>query len=240
MNLGDVIGKLSIAIWIFIILNSVVGDIKFKCKYSRPEVKEISEHVIDTTKDPIQILVSNPKYVRHDGEKNVYAILPQAQYSISGYIVTKNTNFWFRDIMRNEFDDIALMDLGLVWGDLATNPTQLRKYVKYKSYKTLGSSRRLEWLVDADAPWSLDYTSYHTAHTHIIPANKNVMSALLKAKKNTVIKLDGYLVDIYTGKSEIISKTSLSRTDKDATSRGSGACEVMYVMQVQMQNKVYN
>ena len=48
-----------------------------------------------------------------------------------------------------------------------------------------------------------------------------------------------HLVDIYTDKSELVARTSMSRTDTDPTSRGSGACEDMYVKQVQIGNKIY-
>lgn len=76
-------------------------------------------------------------------------------------------------------------------------------------------------------------------HTHIIPATVNVMSAMLKIKKYDTVKLDGYLVDIYTDKGDVIAYTSLSRFDTNATSRGSGACEDMYVTQVQIGDKIY-
>ena len=88
-------------------------------------------------------------------------------------------------------------------------------------------------------PWELGFVSSHISHTHLIPANPNVMGGLLAIKKNNIVKIDGYLVDIYTDKSELIAKTSMSRTDTDATSRGSGACENMYVRQVQIGNKIY-
>ena len=67
----------------------------------------------------------------------------------------------------------------------------------------------------------------------------NVMRALSSVKTGDTVKLDGYLVDIYTDKTKLVAKTSLSRTDTDPTSRGSGACEVMYVKQVQIGNKIY-
>ena len=65
------------------------------------------------------------------------------------------------------------------------------------------------------------------------------MAGLLSIKKNDIVKLDGYLVDIYTDKNELVARTSMSRTDTDPTSRGSGACEDMYVKQVQIGNKIY-
>lgn len=234
--------KICMIALILMIINSILGDILFRLKFGFPKVTENTSNIINTYKDPIQKNLNNSKYIKAYGEKNIYALKPQAEYSISGLLVTKNTNFWFRDVMRSDFDDICLMDVGIVWGELAADKKKLYKHWKFKSYKSLGQSRRLEWRSKSpydDMPWTLGYVSSHISHTHIIPANANVMGAILKAPKNSIIKLDGYLVDIYTDKSELVAKTSLSRTDTDPTSRGSGACEDMYVKQVQIGNKIY-
>ena len=144
--------------------------------------------------------------------------------------------------MRSEFDDVFLIDLGIVWGELASKPKELHKHWKFTSTKTLGQARQLQWRAKPpynNTYWDLNYVSSHVSHTHIIPANANVMGALLKVKKNDIVKIDGYLVDIYNGKGKTLGKSSLSRTDTDATSRGYGACEEMYAKQVQIGNKIY-
>ena len=226
---------------LLIIINSVLGDMMFRLRYSFPKVKATSTEIIDTSKDPLQINLEDAKYIKARGEKNIYALKPVAEYSIAGLVITKNTNFWFRDIMRNTFDDICLMDIGIVWGDLAKDTKELHRHWKFKSHKTLGQSRRLEWRSKPPhkSPWTPGYVSSHISHTHLIPANNNVMGGLLSIKKNDIVKLDGYLVDIYTDKSRLVARSSMSRTDTDPTSRGSGACEDMYVKQVQVGNKIY-
>ena len=227
---------------ILIIINSILGDILFRIKYSFPKIADTSQNIINTQNEPVQNNLADSNYIKAYGEKNIFALKPQAEYSIAGLVVTKNTNFWFRDIMRSTFDDICLMDIGIVWGELAKDKQKLYKNWKFKSLKTLGESRRLEWCskVTTDTmPWDLSYVSSHISHTHLIPANPNIMGALLRIKKNDIVKIDGYLVDIYTDKNELVAKTSLSRTDTDPTSRGSGACEDMYVKRVQINNKIY-
>ena len=226
-----------------IVINSILGDILFRISYSFPHVSNVAQSPIDAKREPVQILLNNEKYIKVYGEKHKYVISPQADYSLSGLVVAKNTNFWFRDIMRSEFDDVFLIDLGIAWGELAANKKELYKNWKFKSKKTLGQSRQLEWRQknsnNKDWRWKFDYVSSHVSHTHIIPVNSNVMGALLKIKKNDIVKIDGYLVDIYNEKGDTIGKSSLSRTDTNATSRGYGACEEMYVKQVQIGNKIY-
>ncbi len=233
--------RFSLITFIIIVINSILGDILFR-KFSFPHVSSVTQSPIDTYNDPIQNMLDNAKYMKVNGEKHKYAIQPQAEYSLSGLVVAKNNNFWFRDVMRSEFDDVFLMDLGVAWGELASNPKELYKHWKFKSFKTLGQSRRLQWQSKPPydrANWGIDYVSSHVSHTHIIPANANVMGALLKIKKNDIVKIDGYLIDIYNEKGDTLGRSSLSRTDTDATSRGYGACEEMYAKQVQIGNKVY-
>lgn len=231
-------GKISLIALILISFNSMLGDLLFRVKYSFPKATVI-EQVIDISKEPVQINLQDAKYIKYRGEKDLYALKPQAEYSISALVVAKNSNFWFRDIMRSKFDDVALLDLGLVWGDLASDKKELYSHIKFNSKKTLGQARMLYYRWDGTSPWGKDYITSHIAHTHMIPANPNVMGGLLQIKKNDVVKIDGYLVDIYTDKSELVAYTSMSRSDTNASSRGSGACEDMYVTQVQIGNKIY-
>lgn len=232
-------GKISLIALILIVFNSMLGDLLFRVKYSFPKVTTVTENIIDTSKEPIQINLQDAKYIKYRGEKGLYALKPQAEYSISALVTAKNSNFWFRDIMRSKFDDVALLDLGLVWGDLSTDKKELYKHIKFNSKKTLGQARILYYRWDGSSPWGSGYITSHIAHTHMIPANANVMGGLLQIKKNDVVKIDGYLVDIYTDKSDLVAYTSLSRTDTNASSRGGGACEDMYVTQVQIGNKIY-
>lgn len=241
-NIWEWFCKISLVVVILICLNSLAGDLFFRCQYSFPILNSTSSEIIDTSKDPIQKNITKPKYIKARGEKNRYILEGMAEYTLSGLVVAKNNNFWFRDIMRSAFDDICLMDIGVAWGDLAADKNKLNKNIKFKSKKTLASARMLYWRGTVplnNFPWSVDYVNSHHSHTHLIPANLNIMSALLTVKKWDKIKFEGYLVDIYTDKNEIVAKTSLSRFDRDATSRGYGACEDMYVTKVQINDKIY-
>ena len=144
--------------------------------------------------------------------------------------------------MRNDFDKVSLMDIGIVWGKIA-DKDYVKNYLKYKSEKT-STARWLRYTYKCRGTDCLDfgYIKSHTAHTHLVPANNNIMSALLTLKKYDKVKLDGYLVDLYFSKGGK-SITSVSRTDNNAGSRGrnngGGACEIMYVEQVQIGERIY-
>lgn len=222
------------------IFNSFLGDVTFRIKYFNPKLSYKTNEVIDVTKDPVQIDLREKQFVKARGEKQRFVLKKQAEYSISGIVTAKNTNFFLRNVLRSNFDDICLMDIGLAWGKIA-DKDYIKKYLKFKSTKTLGFSRQLETRCKNcyEMPVSWSYTTTHISHTHLIPASINVMKALLTIKKYDHVKLDGYLVDIYTDKNEEVALTSMSREDTNSTSRGYGSCEDLYVKQVQIGSKVY-
>ena len=88
-----------------------------------------------------------------------------------------------------------------------------------------------------------EYMRNHVSHTHVIPANKNIRKAINVTRYGQIIKIDGYLVDVFDSTKHRIAMSSLSLSDINETSRGhgqgGGACEVMYVNKVQIGNKIF-
>lgn len=164
-------------------------------------------------------------------------MIPQAHYVLSGTVVAYNHDFLF---VNEFFDSASLYDIGIAWGELS-DADFFKEYIKIYSQKVeFTGSRRLNWEWDNSIPLSADYINSHISHTHLIPANKNVMAALLKIKLYEKVSLEGELVDItYPGTRHSKYYTSLSRSDSDASSRGSGACEAMYVTKVKIGNTIY-
>lgn len=172
--------------------------------------------------------------------KNEMELIPQAHYVLSGRVVAFNHDFLF---ISKFFDSAALYDLGVSWGKLS-DKALFKKYVRtYSSKVEMTGSRRLNWRYRSDIPLTPEYINSHISHSHIIPANRNIMAALLKIKLWDKVQIEGELVDMkyYDVKNSqrMEYHTSLSRTDTDASSRGSGACEAVYVTKVRIGNKVY-
>lgn len=240
-----IISYIGLIVMIILLVNSLLGDITFRIKYGRAHLNQVAADELSPSKsEPIQKILTdeNQEFIKFvTDKKNTFVLKRMAEYSITGLTVATNTNFFLRDVLRTDFDEVCLMDIGLVWGDIAST-NFVKKYLNLKSKKTLGQSRTLfvstkKNFRDSGIQW--EYAKTHISHTHLIPANTNVMSALLKVKKYNNVKLDGYLVDIYTDMGDVISRTSLSRADNNPRSRGSGACEIMYVTKVQIERKIY-
>lgn len=200
---------------------------------------------INVMQDPIQSNYSeaeqNKKTFVYKSliNKNKMTIIPQAHYVLSGRVVAFNHDFLF---ISQFFDSAALYDLGASWGKLA-DKTFFKKYLKmYSSKVEMTGSRRLNWSYRSDIPITPEYINSHVSHSHIIPANRNIMAALLKIKEWDTVQIEGELVDmkfIDKYSRQINYHTSLSRQDTDDSSRGNGACETIYVTKVRIGNTVY-
>lgn len=228
---------------LLLIFHSMMGDVFFKLRHLNPKVSATTTEVLSALNEPVQINLKKDEQIpirKKTDKRQIFELRPQAEYSLTGLVVARNTNFFLRDVLRSDFDEICIMDFGIVWGEIAT-----KKYVQdnihFKSVKTLGFARQLQFKAKNfnTLPHSWTYIYTHVGHTHMIPANSNITKALMKVKKYDIVKLDGYLVDIYKENGKTVALTSLSRGDKDSTSRGYGACEDMYVTQVQLNGKIY-
>ena len=55
--------RLSLLIFIIIVVNSILGDILFRVKFSFPHVSQIATEPINTYKEPVQIELQDAKYL---------------------------------------------------------------------------------------------------------------------------------------------------------------------------------
>ena len=171
---------------------------------------------------------------------NQIIMIPQAHYVLSGRVIAYNRDFLFKSEF---FDSAALYDLGASWGDMA-NKDLFEKYVRVYSDKVeLTGARRLNWQFRSDIPVPISYATSHISHSHIIPANRNIMAGFLTIKRWDNVQVEGELVDMtYSSLKRKVKynyHTSMTRTDDDSSSRGSGACESVYVTKLRVGNRVY-
>lgn len=205
------------------ILIITVGYPVVKSWIIRPEVSYINSKPIDVLADPIQTgddLPGNIKITRRGGS---YSLNTVARYRISGKVVSKNN---YRSGWESS---LSPMDLAIVWNVLAVGNNsksirfrQVHRWVKYRLKK--------------DSPYSISFINRNSSNNHIIPSNSNVRAALNRVRKNDIIELQGYLVNVNgTYRNRRVSwRTSLTRTDT-----GSGACEIIYVTSVKRGDKVF-
>ena len=162
-----------------------------------------------------------------------------ASYKLSGLVVAYNNDFVFTN---GFFDSAALYDLGAAWGQLGDKNFYNKYFKSYSQKNEIYGSRILWTEFKKKAPVSRDYVDSHFSHSHIVPANRNVMAALLKIRNWDKIEIEGELIDMqFTSKSGYIQnyRTSMSRTDSDWGDRGNGSCETVYVKKVKIGKFIY-
>lgn len=146
-----------------------------------------------------------------------------AEYKVAGRVVDVQDYYGYD--LQNK---LSPRDVGLTWGELAKekNHTKL-------TWSSLGN-RYLSWST-SDREWlnEIGGTSRITecySNNHLIPSDDKNKKLINKIKEGDFVRIEGYLVNIYSKKSDgsyFYWNTSTSRSDS-----GDGACEVIYVTNV--------
>lgn len=206
-------------------------DVQFYKSIKEPSVSEQSEAPIDYNapyQDALAVEGTNPIKI-YDGKKEAL-LIPRAVYEISGLFIGKNTNFGMRKF-NGIFDRISPLDIAIAWGDNANKQFIEKNYI-ISMEKDFTDGGRFLYL-DATAGSNASSYDLNYANTHVIPANSNILNALMGTELYDEIDLTGLLVDVEIN-GKIKYETSLSRYDE-----GDGACEILYVTAVRINNKIY-
>lgn len=141
-------------------------------------------------------------------------LVPRAIYDIKGLVLSK------RRYLPWGNHRIAPWDIGMGWG-VVSNPENLKHLTFWQV------NRFLFWRYKSTSPIQNAQIIPSTSNTHVIPANEEVRAKLAKVKSGNIVRLSGFLVDVADG--EIDYRTSMSRHDT-----GDGACEILYVQDVDL------
>lgn len=189
----------------------------------RPVVSEEDFITINTSQDPQQYSFFDQDDI-DVVSKGLNAVLkPFARYKISAVILSK------KRYVTKWTSIISPLDLALGWGDVS----------KPENLKHIDIRQILRWYrykFDNECLLTQNYISTHSSNHHIIPANNNIRKAVLSAKKNEKIILEGFLVNVF-GKYK--GRNINWRSSKTRTDTGNGSCEIMYVTSVKLDTNIY-
>ncbi len=191
--------------------------------------KTAKPQVIDVSHEPIQSEVSFDDIIVDKGNKR-WVLSPAADYSISGIVAAKKDSVWQIGFSRSDFERKAFLDLVIVWGPIADKKI-VEENFKFNLDKT-DITRVLSTKFKKNR-LPKGYNSRYITHNNLVPANDNIVAALLKIRKWDKVKLGGFLINMKTP-DRYLFKTSLSREDY-----GWSASEIIYVTSVQIGDKVY-
>ncbi|HEV7508128.1 MAG TPA: hypothetical protein VGS07_24815 [Thermoanaerobaculia bacterium] len=200
-------------IWLTLLTVVVIGYYAF----SRPHITAPGDP-IDWSADPIQASTNTPPF-EIETRKGKVTLDPRASFDASA-VVTGDEHY--------RFDDGAFLvpvDLVMTWGKLPEEP--------FKSKVSYGQMTRYYFWHTKSAELDLHYITSHSANMHMIPADDNVRRALLTVGTGDRVRVHGLLVNAKRDDG-FYWKTSLTREDD-----GPGACELVWVEEIQIGREVY-
>ncbi|MBR6872649.1 MAG: hypothetical protein IKN17_03970 [Ruminococcus sp.] len=173
--------------------------------------------------DPIQTPADGSAHISSFGF-DVHVTFEYA-YEIEGLAVHTRRYFGFTSMA----DAISPMDVGIAWGKVAAT-NELIDYGWDHNNRALVMDLDPTDVGKVVAIGGTGYLLSHFSNNHLIPANFGVSHDIKKIRRGDHIKLKGYLVSVYGTRfgNEYGWESSTSRTDQ-----GDGACEVMYVTEVE-------
>ena len=173
--------------------------------------------------------IQNPRQVRTSGNINKVIndwnveINYVAEYKVTGRVV--DVQDYYGNDLQNK---LSPKDVGLTWGELAKEKNHSKL-----TWSSLGN-RFLSWR-SSDSEWIKEVGGVNEitkcySNNHLIPSDDKNKKLINKINHGDIIRIEGYLVNIYSKKSDgsyFYWNTSTSRSDS-----GDGACEVIYVTNV--------
>lgn len=152
-----------------------------------------------------------------------HRLVPQAHYDIEARVLSV-ANY---SADSDSLGAVSPLDFALGWQSMSDSRVLARL-----SLSQGGRIYAYRWRNDPPVPPG-DMIR-HSANVHLIPATAEVHRQLRAVGKNDRVRLTGLLVDVYQGDKappRLIARTSLTRSDY-----GYGACEIVYVEQVDRLN----
>jgi hypothetical protein len=188
------------------------------CGFALPASSVPAGEPIDWHAEPLQAETQRVPFVlpRRGGEVRV---LPRAAFDVSAVVAAAEPYC----IDGGAF--LSPVDLVMTWGRLPEEP--------YRSRVSYYQLTRYYFWRTGDAGLDLRYIATHSANMHMIPATANLGRALAHLGRGDQVRVRGLLVDVSTERG-FRWATSLSRDDT-----GPGACELVWVEELQRGNRLY-
>ncbi len=177
-----------------------------------------AEGAIDVTAEPVQEETGRAAF-DVETAKGMVKLQPRAAFDVSAVVAAAESY---------RFDAVSFLspvDLVLTWGQLPDEP--------YEGQVTYSQAARFYFWRTPSNTLDLRYIESHSANMHMIPATPNLRKALRAVDDGDLVRIKGLLVNASTAEG-FTWGTSMNRTDT-----GPGACELIWVEELQVGRKVY-
>lgn len=207
-NPQEIKAKIIIYVCLFIMLTVILLSLT-GMGVSVPEISIANKENIPT---PVQIAMNETEMFDHFEMKKV------ASFELTGRILALREYNKYK-VDYGSIDAISPIDMCIGWGRLSTN-----KYDNYLEFYELTDRTVNVWSKDIRV-MPLEEIGISISNTHLIPKTNKIKKQLLSFDKHDLIRIEGYLVEVYDTTGEYLPwKTSTVRTDD--------GCEIILVEKV--------
>jgi len=173
--------------------------------------------------EPRQSPIEQPERIQVDRDGREYVVEKLFDYEISGEVLSASS---YDVSWTTDFSDV---DVALIWG-----PRRAR-FKELFTFSQMG--RWLFWRFDesVSAEDRRD-VALHVSNNHLIPSekSKHVASAFRMIREGDQVRLTGSLVRVLGPGGHPLASSSVSRDDS-----GDGACEVVWVDELQVGSRIF-
>lgn len=187
---------------------------------------QVSSYGIDASREPVQnetSLFQNAMKV----SGGVAHLVSNSSYSISARVESAKA-------YNDNISDTIPYDVLLAWGTMADASVYDR--LDWSQNNRQGSvSGNLGGMNGADV--SSDYVVKHVSNNHLIPASNRIREALATIQPGDLVKIDGRLVDVRVQMND--NRILTVQTSKSRSDQGDGACEIIFVERIKINETTY-
>ena len=181
---------------------------------------------IDSTVDPFQKQAEAFKTSFGTSSGGEVTLFSDTAYSVSAKVESVTA---YDDTMG----DFMTYDLLLAWGILAEEDVDAKLSWEQADRRGTVSGSLSASGGDIDA----DYVISHVSNSHVIAANHSIAAAFATIRAGDVVRIDGRLVDIKMVEGNQVYNISSS---KSRTDQGDGACEVILVDRIRINDHTWS
>jgi hypothetical protein len=190
--------------------------------YKRGLLPSAGQIVPEALTDPIQIDKANKPFTS-TVKKVEYSIAPVADYELRGVVVSRHDSASFWDVLHSEWNDhLNVADLCIVWGN-NLNSDVYRELAYHNGQFTCNYSA-------SSGEVFTRFNENEISNNHILTDDPAIAKQIRRLNIGDQVMLRGVLAKYsHNSGGQFVRGTSTVRTD-----RGNGACETVYVSDVQV------
>ena len=188
----------------------------------RPNAAALGK-LLTVGQEPKQELMTQALTQLFQRQEEISLLKLNYRYDITGEVLTASTYRWAF------VNDYFAVDVGLAWGN---HVHEIKQKIDYRQ-----AARWLMWSAKQDLDEaSLSEIKTHIGNIHLMPkeGHKDLNKAIHWIRAGDIVRIRGFLIDIYGSSGDLLMASSTSRDDT-----GGGACEIVLVEELQIGNKIY-